>query len=123
MHFYVEILHVAWQASKSKGQQNKVTTMVEVDPGTPPEEGAETMHRGPPPDDIDKGRDSFGSAGSRRDDGDEPLDDEHHHLPAHPSQRPTASDDDDENDDNGDDKEEEEEEAECRVCRGAAEEE
>ena len=96
---------------------------MEVDSGTPGDQEA-MPPRGPNPDDELRDDDSFGSAASQHDD--ESLDDDGRPhaataMPAHamPHQsrhaEPTASDDDASDDDD-------EEEAECRVCRGPAEE-
>ena len=93
------------------------TETMEVDSGTPADQEA-LPPRGPHSDDAfreeDDDDDSFGSAASQHDDAS--LDDDAA-MPAHQARHAVASNDDDDVSDDDD-----EEEAECRVCRGPAEE-
>ena len=103
-------------------EQTKRNETMEVDSGTPADQEA-MLPRGPHPDDAfrDDDESSFGSAASQHDGAS--LDDDAA-MPAHalPHQSrhampATASDEDGDASD-----EDDEEEAECRVCRGPAEE-
>ena len=108
----------------SFGQHPKRNETMEVDSGTPADQEA-MLPRGPHPDDAfrDDDSSSFGSAASQHDDAS--LDDDaampahalphqsRHAMPATAASDVAADDASDEDD---------EEEAECRVCRGPAEE-